>query len=149
MCVYVCLLVYWCDTCVRMCVCLYTCGVTCVYVCLLVYMWCNMCVCVCVFLYTRGVTCVCVCVCSPQCSVSCGVGYEHRMVSCSGAPSSPGPHPYAGPASSSPRCPGPPPPHAKQCLLRACPHTASWKVGPWTKVGWTPVTLEQGPSAGL
>ncbi|XP_056454312.1 A disintegrin and metalloproteinase with thrombospondin motifs 20 [Gadus chalcogrammus] len=72
-----------------------------------------------------------------QCSVSCGVGYEHRMVSCSGAPSSPGPHPYAGPASPSPRCPGPQPPHAKQCLLRACPHTASWKVGPWTKCSQT------------
>ncbi|TNN62701.1 A disintegrin and metalloproteinase with thrombospondin motifs 20 [Liparis tanakae] len=71
-----------------------------------------------------------------QCSSSCGVGYQQRLVSCSAAPSSQAPRPYAAAQSSSAgaRCAEPHPPGSRPCLLGDCPHTTSWKVGPWSKV---------------
>ncbi|XP_062418980.1 A disintegrin and metalloproteinase with thrombospondin motifs 20-like [Pungitius pungitius] len=73
-----------------------------------------------------------------QCSASCGVGYQQRVASCSVMPSSPARRPYAAtPSSSSSRCPEPRPPGSRPCLLRDCPHSAHWKVGPWSKCSQT------------
>uniref|UniRef100_G3NJ46 ADAM metallopeptidase with thrombospondin type 1 motif 20 n=1 Tax=Gasterosteus aculeatus aculeatus TaxID=481459 RepID=G3NJ46_GASAC len=71
-----------------------------------------------------------------QCSASCGVGYQQRAASCSVMPSSQARRPYAA-ASSSTRCPEPQPPGSRPCLLRDCPHTTYWKVGPWSKCSQT------------
>lgn len=74
--------------------------------------------------------------CVAQCSASCDVGYQQRIVSCSVMPSSQALRPYAA-AQSSPAstyCPEPHPPGSRPCLLRDCPHTTYWKVGPWSKV---------------
>uniref|UniRef100_A0A8C7SKB3 ADAM metallopeptidase with thrombospondin type 1 motif 20 n=1 Tax=Oncorhynchus mykiss TaxID=8022 RepID=A0A8C7SKB3_ONCMY len=70
-----------------------------------------------------------------QCSTSCGVGYQQRIVSCSVMPSSLTLHPYD--AQSRPHCPEPHPPGTRQCLLRDCPQAAYWKVGPWSKCSQT------------
>ncbi|XP_046889139.1 A disintegrin and metalloproteinase with thrombospondin motifs 20 [Hypomesus transpacificus] len=73
-----------------------------------------------------------------QCSASCGVGYQQRMVSCSATLS-----PHAGISSYdnqplvSAHCPEPHPPGTRQCLLRDCPHDAYWKVGQWSKCSQT------------
>uniref|UniRef100_A0AAQ4QK56 ADAM metallopeptidase with thrombospondin type 1 motif 20 n=1 Tax=Gasterosteus aculeatus aculeatus TaxID=481459 RepID=A0AAQ4QK56_GASAC len=71
-----------------------------------------------------------------DCSASCGVGYQQRAASCSVMPSSQARRPYAA-ASSSTRCPEPQPPGSRPCLLRDCPHTTYWKVGPWSKCSQT------------
>uniref|UniRef100_A0A673ZNE9 ADAM metallopeptidase with thrombospondin type 1 motif 20 n=1 Tax=Salmo trutta TaxID=8032 RepID=A0A673ZNE9_SALTR len=74
-----------------------------------------------------------------QCSASCGVGYQQRIVSCSVMPSSQTLHPYDAQSSaqSRPHCPEPHPPGTRQCLLRDCPQAAYWKVGPWSKCSHT------------
>uniref|UniRef100_A0A8C8GSD5 A disintegrin and metalloproteinase with thrombospondin motifs 20 n=1 Tax=Oncorhynchus tshawytscha TaxID=74940 RepID=A0A8C8GSD5_ONCTS len=74
-----------------------------------------------------------------QCSTSCGVGYQQRIVSCSVMPSSLTLHPYDAQSSaqSRPHCPEPHPPGTRQCLLRDCPQAAYWKVGPWSKCSQT------------
>lgn len=73
-----------------------------------------------------------------QCSASCGVGYQQRFVSCSVMPSSQAPRSYGAHSSaSSTHCPEPHPPGTRSCLLRDCPHTAYWKVGPWSKCSQT------------
>ncbi|XP_053741370.1 A disintegrin and metalloproteinase with thrombospondin motifs 20 isoform X1 [Synchiropus splendidus] len=61
-----------------------------------------------------------------ECSSSCGVGFQQRIVSCSAPPSS-----AAEPPSG--LCPQPRPPITRSCLLRTCPLTSTWKVGPWSK----------------
>uniref|UniRef100_A0A8C8IP48 ADAM metallopeptidase with thrombospondin type 1 motif 20 n=1 Tax=Oncorhynchus tshawytscha TaxID=74940 RepID=A0A8C8IP48_ONCTS len=82
--------------------------------------------------------CVISIVCDFQCSASCGVGYQQRIVSCSMKPSSTL-HPYDAQSSalSHPHCPEPPPPSTRQCLLWDCPQAAYWKVGPWSKCSQT------------
>uniref|UniRef100_A0A665X761 ADAM metallopeptidase with thrombospondin type 1 motif 20 n=1 Tax=Echeneis naucrates TaxID=173247 RepID=A0A665X761_ECHNA len=74
-----------------------------------------------------------------QCSASCGVGYQQRIVSCSVIPSSQALRPYtaAQSSSASTHCPEPHPPGTQPCLLRDCPHTTYWKVGPWSKCSQT------------
>ncbi|KAM9568431.1 A disintegrin and metalloproteinase with thrombospondin motifs 20-like [Salvelinus alpinus] len=74
-----------------------------------------------------------------QCSTSCGVGYQQRIVSCSVMPSSQTLHPYDAQSSaqSRPHCPEPHPPGTRQCLLRDCTQAAYWKVGPWSKCSQT------------
>lgn len=50
-------------------------------------------------------------------------------------PSSQAPRSYGSHSStSSTHCLEPRPPGTRSCLLRDCPHTAYWKVGPWSKV---------------
>uniref|UniRef100_A0A4W5QA44 ADAM metallopeptidase with thrombospondin type 1 motif 20 n=1 Tax=Hucho hucho TaxID=62062 RepID=A0A4W5QA44_9TELE len=73
-----------------------------------------------------------------QCSASCGLGYQQRIVSCSMKPSSTL-HPYDAQSSaqSRPHCPEPHPPSTRQCLLWDCPQAAYWKVGPWSKCSQT------------
>ncbi|KAF3688604.1 A disintegrin and metalloproteinase with thrombospondin motifs 20 [Channa argus] len=68
-----------------------------------------------------------------QCSATCGVGYQQRIVSCSVMPSS---H-AAAQSSVSPHCREPLPPSTQPCQLRDCPHTTYWKVGPWSKCSQT------------
>uniref|UniRef100_A0A672ZSK0 ADAM metallopeptidase with thrombospondin type 1 motif 20 n=1 Tax=Sphaeramia orbicularis TaxID=375764 RepID=A0A672ZSK0_9TELE len=76
--------------------------------------------------------------CCLSCSASCGVGYQQRFVSCSMMPSSQAPRSYGAHSStSSTHCPEPHPPGTRSCLLRDCPHTAYWKVGPWSKCSQT------------
>uniref|UniRef100_A0A7N8Y7P8 ADAM metallopeptidase with thrombospondin type 1 motif 20 n=1 Tax=Mastacembelus armatus TaxID=205130 RepID=A0A7N8Y7P8_9TELE len=73
-----------------------------------------------------------------QCSASCGVGYQQRIVSCSMMGSSQAAHPSAAALSSaSTHCAEPHPPGTQPCLLRDCPHTTYWKVGPWSKCSQT------------
>ncbi|KAM4734787.1 A disintegrin and metalloproteinase with thrombospondin motifs 20 isoform 2-T2 [Anableps anableps] len=73
-----------------------------------------------------------------QCSASCGVGYQQRIVSCSLMPSSlQSRHFHTQPSSTGKNCPEPHPPATQPCLLRECPHTSYWKVGPWTKCSQT------------
>uniref|UniRef100_A0A4W5Q4S7 ADAM metallopeptidase with thrombospondin type 1 motif 20 n=1 Tax=Hucho hucho TaxID=62062 RepID=A0A4W5Q4S7_9TELE len=82
--------------------------------------------------------CVVSIVCDFQCSASCGLGYQQRIVSCSMKPSSTL-HPYDAQSSaqSRPHCPEPHPPSTRQCLLWDCPQAAYWKVGPWSKCSQT------------
>uniref|UniRef100_A0A673WCG2 ADAM metallopeptidase with thrombospondin type 1 motif 20 n=1 Tax=Salmo trutta TaxID=8032 RepID=A0A673WCG2_SALTR len=82
--------------------------------------------------------CVISIVCDFQCSASCGVGYQQRIVSCSMKPSSTL-HPYDSQSSalSRPHCPEPHPPSTRQCLLWDCPQAAYWKVGSWSKCSQT------------
>ncbi|XP_031421068.1 A disintegrin and metalloproteinase with thrombospondin motifs 20 [Clupea harengus] len=73
-----------------------------------------------------------------QCSASCGIGYQRRMVSCSAVPSSTDPRPYTAEAlSAHSQCPGPQPLDTQQCRIRECPATLHWKVGPWSKCSQT------------
>ncbi|XP_068168609.1 A disintegrin and metalloproteinase with thrombospondin motifs 20 isoform X1 [Antennarius striatus] len=70
-----------------------------------------------------------------QCSATCGVGYQQRIVSCSIMPSS---HTYpAAQSSISTHCPEPHPPHTRTCLLRDCLHGSYWKAGLWSKCSQT------------
>lgn len=83
----------------------------------------------------HSVCCVCLYLCVSQCSTSCGVGYQQRIVSCSSMPSSLHSQSlYSQPSSAGENCPEPNPPSTQPCLLRECAHTSYWKVGPWTKV---------------
>ncbi|XP_041966432.1 A disintegrin and metalloproteinase with thrombospondin motifs 20-like [Alosa sapidissima] len=73
-----------------------------------------------------------------QCSASCGIGYQRRMVSCSAVSSSADPHPYTAQAlSAHTQCPGSRPLDTQQCQIRECPATPHWKVGPWSKCSQT------------
>ncbi|XP_071199090.1 A disintegrin and metalloproteinase with thrombospondin motifs 20-like [Salvelinus alpinus] len=73
-----------------------------------------------------------------QCSASCGLGYQQRIVSCSMKPSSIlHPNDAQSSALSRPHCPEPHPPSTRQCLLWDCPQAAYWKVGPWSKCSQT------------
>lgn len=76
-------------------------------------------------------------VCVFQCSVSCGVGYQQRIVSCTAVPSAPnlqvfGAQSYTQVLPS--KCPQPPPPNTQPCQLPLCPLSVYWKAGPWSKV---------------
>ncbi|XP_054880506.1 A disintegrin and metalloproteinase with thrombospondin motifs 20 [Poeciliopsis prolifica] len=73
-----------------------------------------------------------------QCSASCGVGYQQRFVSCSLMPSSSHSQRFHTQKSSAGKiCPEPHPPATQPCLLRECPHTSYWKIGPWSKCSLT------------
>uniref|UniRef100_A0A8C6Q4Y1 ADAM metallopeptidase with thrombospondin type 1 motif 20 n=1 Tax=Nothobranchius furzeri TaxID=105023 RepID=A0A8C6Q4Y1_NOTFU len=73
-----------------------------------------------------------------QCSASCGVGFQQRIVSCSARPSSYSTQQFYPPSSfTSKSCPEPQPPATQPCLLRECSHTTYWKVGPWTMCSQT------------
>uniref|UniRef100_A0AAY4EBT9 A disintegrin and metalloproteinase with thrombospondin motifs 20 n=1 Tax=Denticeps clupeoides TaxID=299321 RepID=A0AAY4EBT9_9TELE len=68
-----------------------------------------------------------------QCSVSCGAGYQRRMVSCSAVPMQSRLPPHAAHS----QCPNARPPNTQQCQVRECPPTAQWKVGNWSKCSQT------------
>ncbi|XP_053497011.1 A disintegrin and metalloproteinase with thrombospondin motifs 20 [Ictalurus furcatus] len=75
-----------------------------------------------------------------QCSVSCGAGYQKRMVSCTAVPSAPtlqgfGAQSYTQVLPS--KCPQPPPPNTQPCQLPVCLLPVYWKAGPWSKCSQT------------
>uniref|UniRef100_A0A669EPM2 ADAM metallopeptidase with thrombospondin type 1 motif 20 n=1 Tax=Oreochromis niloticus TaxID=8128 RepID=A0A669EPM2_ORENI len=72
-----------------------------------------------------------------QCSASCGVGYQQRIVSCSLMPTSPAQGVYTQSSFAGTNCPEPRPPGTRPCLLTECPHMSYWKVGPWSKCSQT------------
>ncbi|XP_072528272.1 A disintegrin and metalloproteinase with thrombospondin motifs 20 isoform X2 [Salminus brasiliensis] len=75
-----------------------------------------------------------------QCSVSCGIGYQQRMVSCSAVPSTPDLQVFAAQSyteASPSECPEPPPSHTKPCKMPECPAHGYWKVGSWSKCSQT------------
>uniref|UniRef100_H2LDH7 ADAM metallopeptidase with thrombospondin type 1 motif 20 n=3 Tax=Oryzias latipes TaxID=8090 RepID=H2LDH7_ORYLA len=72
-----------------------------------------------------------------QCSVTCGIGYQQRYVSCSMIPSSPGQGLYAQTPIAAEKCLEPSPPGTRPCVLRECSNTAYWKAGPWSKCSQT------------
>lgn len=72
-----------------------------------------------------------------QCSVSCGAGYQQRMVSCIAVPSAPNLQVFDAQSYTqvlSSKCPQPPPPSTQPCQLSECLLPVSWKTGPWSKV---------------
>ncbi|XP_054631701.1 A disintegrin and metalloproteinase with thrombospondin motifs 20-like isoform X1 [Dunckerocampus dactyliophorus] len=73
-----------------------------------------------------------------QCSASCGVGYQLRVVSCSKMHTSQAPPLYSAQSpTAATRCPDPRPPSSRPCLLKDCPQESYWKVGPWSKCSQT------------
>uniref|UniRef100_A0AAR2JAB6 Peptidase M12B domain-containing protein n=1 Tax=Pygocentrus nattereri TaxID=42514 RepID=A0AAR2JAB6_PYGNA len=71
------------------------------------------------------------------CSVSCGVGYQQRMVSCAALPSTSDLQVFDAQSymqASPTECPEPLPPQTKPCQLPECPLPGYWKAGPWSKV---------------
>ncbi|XP_029009602.1 A disintegrin and metalloproteinase with thrombospondin motifs 20 isoform X2 [Betta splendens] len=72
-----------------------------------------------------------------QCSASCGVGFQRRVVSCSVTPTPRAPDRSAAQSSPSAQCGEPRPPRTRPCLLRDCSQAAYWKVGPWSKCSQT------------
>ncbi|MBN3308697.1 ATS9 metalloproteinase, partial [Amia calva] len=64
-----------------------------------------------------------------ECSVSCGQGYQRRLVSCSDVHSGKDNYEYGYQPSIS--CPGPPPANLQDCNPVRCPATQSWRVGNW------------------
>ncbi|KAI4905651.1 hypothetical protein NFI96_011351 [Prochilodus magdalenae] len=75
-----------------------------------------------------------------QCSVSCGVGYQQRVVSCSAVSSKQHLQMFALQSYmqlSNSECPEPPPSQTRPCILSECPQPGYWKVGPWSKCSQT------------
>ncbi|TSK13404.1 A disintegrin and metalloproteinase with thrombospondin motifs 20 [Bagarius yarrelli] len=75
-----------------------------------------------------------------ECSVSCGIGYQQRMVSCTAVPSASnmkvfGSQSYTQVLAS--KCPQPPPPNTQPCRLPVCLLSVYWKAGPWSKCSQT------------
>uniref|UniRef100_A0AAV2M8W4 GON domain-containing protein n=1 Tax=Knipowitschia caucasica TaxID=637954 RepID=A0AAV2M8W4_KNICA len=64
-----------------------------------------------------------------QCSVSCGRGYRHRLVSCSEAHTEKGNYEYSPQSLSS--CPDTPPESYTPCDTAPCGHMQEWRVGSW------------------
>ncbi|XP_061825570.2 A disintegrin and metalloproteinase with thrombospondin motifs 20 [Nerophis lumbriciformis] len=73
-----------------------------------------------------------------QCSASCGVGYQQRVVSCSKIPSSRASHLYSAQSlAAAIHCPDPRPASSRPCLLKDCLQASYWKVGLWSKCSQT------------
>ncbi|XP_072277315.1 A disintegrin and metalloproteinase with thrombospondin motifs 9 [Pyxicephalus adspersus] len=70
-----------------------------------------------------------------ECSVTCGVGYRQRLVSCSEVYSGKDHYEYG--YQSSANCPGTQPPNVQSCFLGECPVQTSWRVGNWGKCSVT------------
>ncbi|XP_029103687.1 A disintegrin and metalloproteinase with thrombospondin motifs 9 isoform X2 [Scleropages formosus] len=64
-----------------------------------------------------------------ECSVSCGQGYQRRLVSCSEVHSGKDHYEYGYQSSSS--CPGTPPESILVCNMAPCPDAQSWRAGIW------------------
>lgn len=64
-----------------------------------------------------------------ECSVSCGQGYQRRLVSCSEVHSGKDHYEYGYQSSSS--CPGTPPESTMLCNLAPCAAPPAWRVGIW------------------
>ncbi|XP_069759188.1 A disintegrin and metalloproteinase with thrombospondin motifs 20-like isoform X2 [Narcine bancroftii] len=79
----------------------------------------------CQYIWTAGVW--------SQCSVSCGPGYQQRVLSCREVHSGQDLNSYPPSASSSGSCPQPAPVSVQQCHIRKCPPSARWRVGAWSK----------------
>nr|XP_055048355.1 A disintegrin and metalloproteinase with thrombospondin motifs 20 [Misgurnus anguillicaudatus] len=72
-----------------------------------------------------------------QCSVTCGLGLQRRMVHCSAVPFDPSLGPFNAQLYSQAECPEHPPPDTRPCQLSECPLPVYWKVGPWGECSQT------------
>ncbi|MBN3323406.1 ATS9 metalloproteinase, partial [Atractosteus spatula] len=63
-----------------------------------------------------------------ECSVSCGQGYQRRLVSCSEVHSGKDHYEYGYQSSN---CPGAPPASIQICHSVSCPAAQAWRVGNW------------------
>nr|XP_006004481.1 PREDICTED: A disintegrin and metalloproteinase with thrombospondin motifs 9 [Latimeria chalumnae] len=64
-----------------------------------------------------------------ECSVTCGHGYQRRLISCSEVYSSKDQYEYGYQTTT--YCPGIRPPDVRTCYLRECQVSASWRIGNW------------------
>uniref|UniRef100_A0A8C5ZLX5 ADAM metallopeptidase with thrombospondin type 1 motif 9 n=1 Tax=Marmota marmota marmota TaxID=9994 RepID=A0A8C5ZLX5_MARMA len=64
-----------------------------------------------------------------ECSVTCGKGYQQRLVSCSEVYAGKDSYQYTYQASAP--CPGPQPASVRPCYPGTCPASAAWRVGNW------------------
>nr|XP_033782394.1 A disintegrin and metalloproteinase with thrombospondin motifs 9 isoform X3 [Geotrypetes seraphini] len=64
-----------------------------------------------------------------ECSVTCGEGYQQRLVSCSEVFSEKEHYEYG--YQSAANCPGTQPQNVRNCYIGECPVSASWRVGNW------------------
>ncbi|XP_076123623.1 A disintegrin and metalloproteinase with thrombospondin motifs 9 [Alosa pseudoharengus] len=81
-----------------------------------------------------------------ECSVTCGQGYQRRLVSCSEVHSGNDNYEYGHQSSSN--CPGTPPESILECHAEPCPPQEAWRVGMWGPCsvtcgeGWMERTLQ-------
>ncbi|XP_041047780.1 A disintegrin and metalloproteinase with thrombospondin motifs 9-like isoform X1 [Carcharodon carcharias] len=66
-----------------------------------------------------------------ECSVTCGNGYQQRLVSCSEVYNGKDLYEYGYYHQITTNCPGTQPPNIRACTLGECHVTASWRVGNW------------------
>ncbi|XP_043943348.1 A disintegrin and metalloproteinase with thrombospondin motifs 20 [Protopterus annectens] len=72
-----------------------------------------------------------------QCSATCGLGYQQRMIYCTEVHSAHTHYSYDLPSASYQECPLPHPPDTQKCFVTDCPSAATWKVGQWSKCSVT------------
>uniref|UniRef100_A0A4W3HDC4 ADAM metallopeptidase with thrombospondin type 1 motif 9 n=1 Tax=Callorhinchus milii TaxID=7868 RepID=A0A4W3HDC4_CALMI len=72
-----------------------------------------------------------------ECSVTCGSGYQQRLVSCSEVYNGKDLYEYSYHHQTTTNCPGVQPPNIRACSIGECPISASWRVGNWGRCSVT------------